>query len=33
VLALKAEGKTPAEIQNSLGISKASYFRILKAAA
>jgi DNA invertase Pin-like site-specific DNA recombinase len=33
VLALKAEGKTPAEIQTALSISKASYFRILKAAA
>ncbi|EJB04816.1 site-specific recombinase, DNA invertase Pin [Rhizobium leguminosarum bv. trifolii WSM597] len=33
VLTLKAEGRTPAEIQTALGISKASYFRILKAAA
>ena len=33
VLALKAEGKTPAEIQAALGISRASYFRIVKEAA
>ncbi|MGO7837789.1 recombinase family protein [Rhizobium johnstonii] len=30
VLALKTEGKTPAEIQSTLGISRASYFRILR---
>ncbi len=30
VLALRADGKTPAEIQAALGISRASYFRILK---
>ncbi|MGO4199073.1 recombinase family protein [Rhizobium sp. YAF28] len=30
VLALKAEGKTPAEIQAALSISRASVFRILK---
>ncbi|MFS2179558.1 recombinase family protein [Rhizobium pisi] len=33
VLALKAAGKTPAEIQATLGISRASYFRIVKEAA
>ncbi|MGO8329636.1 recombinase family protein [Rhizobium ruizarguesonis] len=33
VLALKTEGKTPAEIQAALGISRASYFRIVKEAA
>ncbi|MBY3003947.1 recombinase family protein [Rhizobium leguminosarum] len=33
VLALKAEGKTSAEIQAALGISRASYFRIVKEAA
>jgi DNA invertase Pin-like site-specific DNA recombinase len=30
VLALKTEGKTPAQIQSTLGISRASYFRILR---
>jgi DNA invertase Pin-like site-specific DNA recombinase len=30
VLSLKAEGKTPAEIQAALSISRASYFRIVK---
>jgi DNA invertase Pin-like site-specific DNA recombinase len=30
VLALKSEGKNPSEIQSALGISRASYFRILK---
>ncbi|CAN7152219.1 recombinase family protein [Rhizobium leguminosarum] len=33
VLALKTEGKTPAEIQATLGISRASYFRIVKDVA
>lgn len=33
VLALKTQGKTPAEIQAALGISRASYFRIVKEAA
>lgn len=33
VLALKAAGKTPTEIQTALGISRASYFRIIKEAA
>jgi DNA invertase Pin-like site-specific DNA recombinase len=33
VLALKATGKTPTEIQAALGISRASYFRIVKEAA
>ncbi|MFL5014416.1 recombinase family protein [Rhizobium sp.] len=32
-LALKEAGKTPAEIQAMLGISRASYFRIIKEAA
>ncbi|ARM86468.1 resolvase/recombinase protein [Rhizobium sp. CIAT894] len=32
VLALKAEGKSPTQIQSTLGISRASYFRILKEA-
>ncbi|TBA92532.1 recombinase family protein [Rhizobium ruizarguesonis] len=33
VLAMKTEGKTPAEIQAALGISRASYFRIVKETA
>ncbi|MBW9052262.1 recombinase family protein [Rhizobium mesosinicum] len=33
VLALKTEGKTPAEIQVALEISRASYFRIIKESA
>ncbi|MBB3655713.1 DNA invertase Pin-like site-specific DNA recombinase [Rhizobium sp. BK650] len=33
VLALRADGKTPAEIQAALGISRASVFRILKERA
>ncbi|WP_319318685.1 helix-turn-helix domain-containing protein [Shinella sp.] len=33
VLKLKAEGKTPMEIVELAGISRASVFRILKAAA
>lgn len=33
VLALRADGKTPAEIQAALGISRASVFRILKEHA
>ncbi|WP_105438860.1 recombinase family protein [Neorhizobium sp. T25_13] len=32
VLALKRDGKTPAQIQTELGISRASYFRIVKDA-
>ncbi|NEJ74926.1 recombinase family protein [Rhizobium phaseoli] len=32
-LALKEAGKTPSEIQAMLGISRASYFRIIKEAA
>ena len=33
VLALKREGKTPVQIQAELDISRASYFRIIKAAS
>ncbi|MBB3461081.1 recombinase family protein [Rhizobium sp. BK377] len=33
VLSMKKAGKTPAEIQRALGISRASYFRIVKDAA
>ncbi|MBX4972625.1 recombinase family protein [Rhizobium lentis] len=32
VLSLKAEGMTPLQIQSTLGISRASYFRIVKEA-
>ncbi|CAN7573533.1 recombinase family protein [Neorhizobium sp. LjRoot104] len=33
VLALKRDGKTPAQIQAELGISRASYFRVVKDAS
>jgi len=33
VLAMRAAGKTPQQIQEALGISRASYFRIVKEAA
>ncbi|MCQ1834859.1 recombinase family protein [Neorhizobium galegae] len=33
VLALKSDGKTPTQIQAELGISRASYFRIVKGAS